>query len=482
MPVARTPRMQFEIDWRDTVDGIECKTVASITLLADGTPIWPIKGEDSDEFEWFADELLAHLTECWKPLLLRQNYPISIQPERPSSLLSEAEKRWSGLPDATVKDEQREVAAFEDIHNLANAFGGIGGLLPLWLLRDQDKMIVDTQELFLQIPIHEAISALSSAGNIIADRLKLADGQKWEKLLRAWHQRNHGDATLVLALTIGRDRASAATLITERVLEAPKSFDEAVNDDDELRIAARMAGPMPLNQIRSVIEKVRTCELRNAPKLQEIVAEATYFLETNELTDSRPHVQGDALAIWLRRTLRLSANRAVDPFQVLDRHFNIDVRIIDFGIPSLDAIAVWGKRYGPCVLLNSTSRRIRHSSNIWRNGALRVTAAHELCHFLLDSNHTLSAVEILGGRMPLRIEQRAKAFAAEFLLPSKDAGDVWREEGYPLDLESLNRIIRMLCHRYNVTKSVAAWQLEHGASEANREELDQVLNQLVPQR
>jgi hypothetical protein len=61
------------IDWRDALNGIECKTLASITLLIDGTPAWPVSGEDTDEFEWFADELLSHLTECRKPLILRQN-------------------------------------------------------------------------------------------------------------------------------------------------------------------------------------------------------------------------------------------------------------------------------------------------------------------------------------------------------------------------------------------------------------------------
>src|SRR5437879_6050435 len=122
MTLAETPRMLFKIDWIDAVDAIECKTLASITLVFDGTPIWPVKGEDTEGFEWYADELLAHLTECWKPLILRQNYPIAVRPERPSFFLVEAAKRWSELPDATVEAEEREVAAFEDVHNLANAF------------------------------------------------------------------------------------------------------------------------------------------------------------------------------------------------------------------------------------------------------------------------------------------------------------------------------------------------------------------------
>ena len=230
MNSAKTRPIYFKLDWLDTCDGAECTTVAAITLLVNDVPVWPITGEDTYDFEWFVDELLAHLTECWKPLLLRQTYPIPVQPERPSFLLAEAEKRWADLPDAIVEKEQCGVAAFEDAHNLANAFGGITGLLPLWFVRDQDSMIIDTQEQCLRVPIQEAISALAAVGNSIAERLQIADGRKWAKLLNAWQHRDEADGTRLLALTIGRDQKTAATLIAENVLEAPTSVTDAAND------------------------------------------------------------------------------------------------------------------------------------------------------------------------------------------------------------------------------------------------------------
>jgi hypothetical protein len=477
--------MHFKIDWLDSFEGVECKTLASIALVFDGTPVWPVKGEDTHEFEWYVDELLAHLTECWKPLVLRQTYPISVQPDRPSFLPIEATKRWSTLPQSIVEAEAEQVAAFEDVHNLANAFGGISGLVPLWFLRDQDQMIVDTQELWMRVPFGEAIAALVAAGDVIAARLQEADKEKWDKLTKAWMRRDEGEPTLLLALTIGRDKETAATLLAEKVLEAPKSVGEAANDNDELRIAARMAGPLPLHQVKAVIEKVKACDLRNAPRLQEVAESARTFIESTELRDEKPYFQGSELAIWLRRTLELSANQPVDPVHVLERRFNVDVRALDFAIPSLDAIVVWGPKHGPGVLLNRTSNRIHLPSkegSIWRSGALRVTAAHELCHLLLDSKHTLTAVEVLDGRMPARIEQRAKSFAAEFLLPSKEAGEVWRNKGYPLDSETLRSVIKALCRKYKVTGSVAAWQIQHGAPATSWDELDPVLDQVVPHR
>ncbi|MGH6715199.1 MAG: hypothetical protein ACREDC_03305 [Bradyrhizobium sp.] len=355
--------LQFKIDWLDSIDGVECQTLASIGLIVDGAPVWPVRGEIVEDFELFADELLAHLAECWKPLILRQSYPIPIQPERPSFLAAEAAKRWSQMPDAAVDSEQLELSNFEDIHNLTNAFGGITGLSPLWFLRDQDSMVVDTQELYFEIPIGEAIRSLEAAGNQIAERLRKGDDQKWARLLTAWHRRNEGDRTRLLALTIGRDQATAAALVADNIIEPPSSFADAANDNDELRIAARMAGPMPLLQIKSVIKIVGACKLRNAPRLKEMSDAAMQFLYSHELTNARPHNQGNEVALWLRRSLSLSPDRSVDPIRILEYQFNVDVRAIDFGISSLDAIAVWGPKHGPSVLINLTSRQLQPICN-----------------------------------------------------------------------------------------------------------------------
>jgi hypothetical protein len=473
----------FRLGWRDTtLEGSECKTVAAVTVFVDDMPVWPTPGEATEDFEWFVDELLAHLTECWKPLILRQTYPISIQPERPSYIFAEAQKRWSTLPEATVESEGRELAAFEDVHNIANAFGGITGLLPLWFVRDQDEMTIDTRTHYFRIPLDAAIEALSAVGDQIATRLQDADRFKWIKLIEAWHSRNEADETQLLALTIGRDRETAATLIHDKILEAPTSVAAATHDRDELRIAARMAGPLPVNQIRFVLQKVRDCDPLKAPKLETAMKAAVDFIDSQGMSSARPFVQGSELAKWLRRYLKLSDDRKIDPTKILERDFGVDVRYIDLGLPSLDAIAVWGPKHGPAALLNSKSARIRPTNRIWEHGATRVTAAHEMCHFLLDSKHTLSAVDVLGGRMPIRIEQRAKAFAAEFLLPNKEAAAIWHRAETPLDIDELRVVIGAICQKYGVTESVASWQLEHGVEQFYQEPLARVLDQLVPQR
>ncbi|KJC33542.1 hypothetical protein UP09_34195 [Bradyrhizobium sp. LTSP885] len=475
------PIIEFRVRWIDSVEGESFTTLAAIGLVVDGGFVWPVSGEDTNEFHWFADELLAHLTECWKPLVLRQTYPIAIQPQRPSFVMADAERRWSSMPSSSVESEQQALAAFIDVHNLTHAFGGVTGLLPLWFLRDQSDMLIDTRERQFRVPIEAAVKALSNVGDFISDRLLQTNKEKWSKLVDAWKLRGESDKTTLLAFTIGTDKRTAAALIEESILEAPASFYEASNDNNEQRMAARMAGPLPIHQIKSVVETIRSSTKRNAPRLAEAQLAALAFLVSNQLDSKRPHVQGSEVAKWLRRHLNLSDHRRVDPFAVLER-YNVDVRAIDFRIPDLEAIAVWGEKFGPGVLLNKTSRRVGMPLNFWRNGVARVTAAHELCHLLLDAEHSLSAVDILGSRMSLRIEQRANAFAAEFLLPEQEADAVWTAQGRPLDPEALNKVLRTLCQKHNVSQSIAAWQLEHGGSSYGGELLARTLQQLVPQR
>ena len=112
-----------------------------------------------------------------------------------------------------------------------------------------------------------------------------------------------------------------------------------------------MAGPLPVYQIKSVIEKVRIFPSLAAPRIDETVKAAHVFLKS-ELNSERPYVQGNEIAKWLRRFLNFPAGRKIDPFKVLENR-GIDYCAIDFGIPSLDGIAVWGKQHGPGVVLNA---------------------------------------------------------------------------------------------------------------------------------
>ena len=228
--------IDIQIDWRTEFEGVPCSTLAGIAVAIDGLPVWPVPGEVSGQLEWYADELLSHLTECWKPLMLHQTYPGAVRPSRPTLLRAEAEKRWAEMPTDVVELEEERIAAFEDIHNLANAFGGVFGLPPLWFFREGARMIVDAESGgHWVVPFEVARDALVRSAEEIATRLEAADRQKWSRLVSAWHRRDEGEGMQLLVLATGLDRVSAQDLVEERVLEPPASMTEAVDDDNELR-------------------------------------------------------------------------------------------------------------------------------------------------------------------------------------------------------------------------------------------------------
>jgi Zn-dependent peptidase ImmA (M78 family) len=85
--------------------------------------------------------------------------------------------------------------------------------------------------------------------------------------------------------------------------------------------------------------------------------------------------------------------------------------------------------------------------------------------------------------MPPWIEQRARAFAGEFLLPGQVAADLWEQEGGPTDKAGVERVLReVLCVRYGVTMAVASYKLQHGLGLHSQDPLVGILNELAPYR
>jgi hypothetical protein len=84
---------------------------------------------------------------------------------------------------------------------------------------------------------------------------------------------------------------------------------------------------------------------------------------------------------------------------------------------------------------------------------------------LLDRTGALPVGEVLGGRVPVLPEKRARAFAAEFLLPRDTAAE------YVRSVPTLIEAIDQLSQDFGVSEEVAAWQVWNGpARPALREE------------
>lgn len=196
--------------------------------------------------------------------------------------------------------------------------------------------------------------------------------------------------------------------------------------------------------------------------------------------------QGIIAANALRQIMNLSDHEIADPFEILSM---AGVNLFDKRMhPDVDAIACWGPNHGPAVIINSASKRLKtrklgNIDDLRKSAQARVTAAHELCHLLLDRNHMIATVEVLGGRTPPSIEKRARAFAPALLLPKSQARAAWDDAGQPTEQKQLESVIRTLCKKFKVTKMVAAWKLEHGIAEEQKlPEVRAALNRILPSR
>jgi Zn-dependent peptidase ImmA (M78 family) len=202
--------------------------------------------------------------------------------------------------------------------------------------------------------------------------------------------------------------------------------------------------------MRAVIDRVRRVRSRPSPELDRVVSSCP------PRVDGKPFDQGYQLAIWLREKLARPVD-SIEPEDVL-RSWGVTISDLQIATDAVDAVCCWGPRHGPTIFLNPNGK---HLSS--RHGR-RSTLAHEICHLLLDRQKALPLAEVLGGRMLNSIESRARAFAAEFLLPRKQAVSALRRSQNPAAL------VRSLSRLFVVSPEVVAWQLHNSGEQLNPEQ------------
>lgn len=462
--------------------------LCALSVSANGEAIWPASGDAEQTVEIALDDLFAHLVQFWKPLMLRQIYPCDFTPDRPSRLLAEAERRWKDVPQEQTDDEASELDEFEEAHNLALAFGGIFDLPPLWLVRQNDEMLCDNGKQFLAIPYDDVRAELTRIGDGIAERLIKLSPEKWGRIVEGWKQRDRASQADLLCWAASIQANIAAKLIADGMITPPSSFEDAANDNDELVIAARMAGALPYEQIVEILDVARSFDRRSAPALESLSAKAVELLD--RLRSHVSFAQGEALAILAREELGVGSGERVNVFESLET-LGVEVRVDAVGPETFDGLAIAGPRHGPAAFVNANAGRVRNGSltDLDDNVGARVNLAHELCHLLVDREHPMSAVDVMRSRMPSAVEARARAFAGEFLLPSASAAAMWNEADGPVEIEALTAVLQRLHDAFGVSFSVASWKIEHGVranffhgdmTRFNR--LKAVLDEIVPNR
>ena len=394
-------------------------------------------------FEWTWIELLEFLSESWLYLALEDGPPLGVALDTAPRMLAAAEVE-SGTP-LWSSGKREQLEAYRATHDLAEAVQG-AVMPPLWIVRDGNSGWAASTGATARAPFSELLGVLRSLGDYIESRLTGVSDRRSREAVRAWRARaDHGRMEVIEAAT-GYPRELVAQV--ESVFYSEDERDWAELRSDELLAAARLVGPQPRATLRPILEAVRGVRRRDCSELNRVSEEALAVIA--DMHDEPPYMQGHELACWLRSRRGVTGRSGrVNPVMILE---SLSVPLVNagLGLRTIDAIGCWGPSHGPAVLLNSDTGHPASS------GRGRATLAHEICHLLVDRENSLPLVEVLGGRTASHVEQRARAFAAELLLPRHIAGQAF------LDHEGQEaRTVRSLCSRFGVSTELLAWQVRN---------------------
>lgn len=259
-----------------------------------------------------------------------------------------------------------------------------------------------------------------SIGQLLRDRrdaLGLAVGQVAEEA--------HVSEERLLAFEAGKGNITAAAL--DRVAHVLAVDPLALR---ELRLVPRPTATLFFQQFRTFAD-FRHDE--DAPRVAVALERATNLLDVNVLLGRASSVRarfepeqasddaakdGYRLANRVRVTLGNEVGPIPDLVSLLEDTFDILVRVETLASSGVDALSVKDNESGAAALIvNRASERRANPS------AIRVDLAHELSHVLFDpANGRVNLVVDEDGqenKTVTRAEQRARAFAAELLMPAE---------------------------------------------------------------
>jgi Zn-dependent peptidase ImmA (M78 family) len=417
--------------------------VGSLRAAVGKSPIW--ENEAGRGIEWTWIELLEQIARSWPFLKYEESAPPGAYDVTLSLLRTgHIATRDFDFEGAAATEVSENTYVFLRRHNLAT---GIEGLyLPSFsLLREGRKIWVASSNVAKLLDFAETIKTLTELGNVLSDSIASAASDDRAKLaVEAWRAREPSAAQAI------EIRLGSSQLALVPPGQTVASYFEVTNDgefESPLLLAARMSAAVPLENRRKILDLVRAVPSLGVSKdLEAISLEAQSALPTYAM---RPHKQGEALAQWARKKFGLLPTAKADPEAILGT-LGVQIRRHHFGVEMVDAIGCWSNAHGPAVLVNLDGVHAHAAP-----GA-RATLAHELAHVLLDRHGSLPAAEVLGDDAPLIPEQRASAFAAEFLLPKNVAAE------RIIHVLGVEHMIKKLQREFDVSRELAAWQVING--------------------
>ncbi len=407
-------------------------TRGSLVVRLGNRVIWGSQAEaGAVGFTWTWVDFLEHQARCWQQLLLAP-YPHALALANPADFPAHAR----GLLDAVGGPEhealETAVWAFTEAHDLAH--GVAGAELPsLWVVPDGPVCRVATSHGAALVREQEAVAPLERFCTEIAGRLAALDHPRAVAARTAWANRLEDAGADLAAVYSGWDAEDLpASLLKGGINPA--------TPDRRLAAARTVRGLVSTADLSKIL-----AALESPPDDEAEALTALTDLASRRELPGAPWEQGHALAQWLRGELDAGLGR-VDPEALLES-WGVAVRNRSLACGQLDAVAVWGDA-APVIVVNTRGPHAR-----WPVGR-RSTLAHEICHLLRDRRTGLPLAEALGGAVPVDVEARARAFAAELLLPREAAAQAW-------GTARIDTVVRRLKSRYGVSAEVVAWQLRN---------------------
>lgn len=445
---------QITLSWKDEHPGHGpvAKTWGELTLWVRDRLVWgrQISDSETEGITWCWIDLLEFLGIAWPYLVEEEQYPFDFgakksEPVFLSEFWNKATHYLDQLSDAEADQKDARLRDFLLVHDFAE---GLQGAFPpkLLLLRRGKQMLAATKEREAILSFDQTMAALECFGSAIMTRLSGLKDARSERACSYWVKRNAFSNIKRLAIATMRDEASLRRIW-------PNDVDVANDRLYRLKAAARMIGQrLPDEQLKDVLAVISQLSEKtnlNVAEMDCLWKKSAKIL--SELDFEPPWLQGYRLASMLRLHLG-RPDGSVDPEQVLV-NWRVAVREINIEEPCLDAIAVWDEKRCATVLINKAGLRAQLPTG------RRSTLAHEICHILVDLDGALPMIEVLGGAAPRCIEQRADAFAAEFLLPRSLANAYVENARSGGKNISIQTIVNALVNTYGTSHEMTAWQV-----------------------
>ena len=398
------------------------------------------QGEVLDSAHWYLLPLMEWLADSWDPLLHEERLPLRNAGASAAESLSKTR-----MPPVSLKqvDEFAWLDAWSDWwarHSVR--FAREGGLFPdLYFRRYRDTLEVSTgaeplpgipaecaflapnrtyftdprnaaeaicqvmaaaaQELHRKLPQSQRVSALVEKIASLASSSRQPSRMAWLAGL--------GDKYSQVARAIDEALASVDTRIRESITSTRRSTPLIVAGSAYAQLLYGAVSPATdLSDVMLLTTRI----------VENYVDDATPWLsaldlplDVDEISQLSPGEQGTRLGESACELLCGDSVGWIDVETVMSR-MGVAVSEIELSDIEVRAVSVFGPTQRPHVFRNARTR--------WGQSpaVIRFTAAHELCHLILDRDHGDELAIATGPWAPLAIEQRANAFAAAFLMPT----------------------------------------------------------------